>query len=92
MTTLVLDEKTEQTPIGTVIRSATDSVVEVRDEHGKLMATVLLADDEDGFDYAPYLAEVTRRSAELDRRARHPGPWLTTKQLLEGIQALERDE
>ena len=92
MTTLVLDEKTEQTPIGAVIRSATDSVVEVRDQHGKLMATVLLGDDEDDFDYAPYLAEVERKSAELDRRARHPGPWLTTKQFLEGIQAAEPDK
>ena len=90
MTTLVLDARTEQTPVGTVIHSATDSVVEVRDEHGRLLATVFLADDDDGFDYAPYLAEVTRRSTEIDRRARHPGPWLTTKQFLEGIQVPER--
>jgi hypothetical protein len=50
------------------------------------------ADDEDDFDYAPILEEVKRRSAELDMRARHPEPWLTTRQFLEGIQAPERDE
>jgi hypothetical protein len=85
MTTLVLDKKTERTTIGEVLNSATEAVLEIRDESGRLLATVLFSEDDDGFDYAPYLAEVERNMADLDRRARHPGPWLTTEQFLDGL-------
>ncbi len=92
MTTLVLDKKTEQTSIGEMLNLATESVLEIRDETGKLVATVLFSEDEKGFDYTPYLAEVERSMAELDRRARHPGPWLTTEQFLEGLRHPEPAE
>lgn len=88
MTTLVLDETTEQTPIGVVIRSATDSVVEIRDEHGSLVATLTFPVDDDDFDYEPYLAEAQRIVEEYKNRPSDARPPLKTKEFLESLQRL----
>jgi hypothetical protein len=87
MTTLVLDEKFERTAIGDVLSSVTDSVVEIRDEAGRLVAVLTFpAADDEGVDYAPHVAWAEQNVAELDRRARDPRPGLTTKKLLEGLR------
>lgn len=52
---------------------------------GEILATVVMATVEDGIDYGPYIAWAELNMAELDRRARHPGPWLTTEQFLDGL-------
>jgi hypothetical protein len=88
MTTLVLDEKTEQTPIGSVIRSATDSVVEIRDEDGSLVATLMFPDEVDDFDYGPYMAEAQRVVEEYKSRPPDPRPPLTTQEFLESLRRL----
>lgn len=55
MTTLVLDEKTEQTTIAELLREATGRTVEIRAADGELIATLELSTVKDGFDYGPYL-------------------------------------
>lgn len=42
MITIVLDEKTASTPIGDVLRTVTDPVVEIRAPSGELVAKMLL--------------------------------------------------
>lgn len=93
MTTLVLDEKFERTSIGEVLSSVTDSVVEIRDEGGRLVALLTFPGVEDeGIDYAPHVAWAEQNIAELDRRARDPRPSLTTKELLESLRRREPPE
>lgn len=92
MTTLVLDEKSEQTPIGSVIRSATDSVVEIRDENGSLVATLMFPDEDDDFDYEPFMAEAQRIVDEYKNRPPDPRPALTTQEFLDSLRRLEPPE
>lgn len=92
MTTLVLDEKTEQTPIGALLRSAAEPVIEIRDEGGCLIATLTFPVEEDDFDYEPYMAEAQRFVDELKRRPPDPRPGLTTKEFFESLRRLEAGE
>jgi hypothetical protein len=90
MTTLVLDKKTERTAFGDVLNSITDSVVEIRNEQGSLVALLTLPGaEQDDVDYAPHLAWAEEHVAELDRRARDKRPGVTTEQLLQKLQQRE---
>ncbi len=90
MTTLVLDEKFERTTIGEVLSSVTDSVVEIRDEQGRLVAVLTFPGmDDEGIDYVPHIAWAERNIAELDRRAQDPRPGVTTSELLERLRQRE---
>ncbi len=92
MTTLVLNETTEQTTIGEILSNPAGSVIEIRSEDGALMATVTLADADD-FDYSPYIAEAQRF---VDNYRRRPpvdaSECLTTRELLDSLNALEAGE
>ena len=90
MTTLVLDKKTERTAFGDVLNSITDSVVEIRNEQGGLVALLTLPGGEQGdVDYTPHLAWAEEHVAELDRRARDPRPGVNTEQLLQKLRQRE---
>jgi hypothetical protein len=89
MPTLVLDETTEQTTIREVLTSATDRIVEIRDESGHLVATLTFPTDEDDFDYEPFLAMAEREIDELKRRASDPRPGLTTREFFDSLRRVE---
>lgn len=91
MTTFVLDKQSERTAIGDVLNSISDSIVEIRDEQGGLVALLTLPGGvERHIDYAPHLAWAEEHLAELDRRARDPQPGVTTEQLLQSLAQRER--
>ena len=90
--TLVLDEKTELTTIGELLREAAGQSVEIRDADGELIATLEMSTVKDGFDYGPYLPLVERELEEIEKRAASPGPWLTTEEFLSGLREPEMDE
>ncbi len=89
MTTLVLDEKTEQTPIGDVLRNAAGDSIEIRDANGELMATVAMSTMNDGFDYGPYLDEAQRIIDEHRRKPFDRKKCLTTAELMEKLKQRE---
>lgn len=72
MTTLLLDETTEQTTIGELLRGAMGRTVEIHDADGELIATLEMSTVKDGFDYGPYLPLVEREMDEIQRRAASP--------------------
>lgn len=93
MTTLVLDKTTEQTPLGEILRNASDSIIEIRSEKGELMATVTLPPTiHDGFDYGPYMAEACRVVDEYLQRPPDARPALTSRELLDSLNRLDAPE
>jgi hypothetical protein len=92
MTTLVLDEKSEQTPIGDVLRNASGDLLEIRDVNGDLMATVVISTVKAGFDYSPYLDEAQRIIDEHRRKPFDRQRCLTTAELMEKLHNLEAAE
>jgi hypothetical protein len=91
MTTLVLNDITEQTTIGEILRNAADPVIEIRSADGSLMATVTLSSaEDDDFDYGPYMSEAQRVVDEYRRRPPvDPADCLTTREFLDSLHALE---
>ncbi len=92
MTTLVLDENTEQTTIAELLREAAGQTVEIRDADGKLVATLLMSCEDDDFDYEPYMEEAQRIVDEYRSRPRDSRPPLTTKEFLDSLRRLEAEQ
>lgn len=86
MTTLVLDDTTEQTPIGELLREADGQSVEIRDADGELIATLVTAIEVDDFDYKPYMEEAQRIVDEYLSRPPDPRPPLTTKEFFDSLR------
>ena len=95
MTTFIVDEQTSLTPIGEFFQSATDGIIEVRDEAGKLLATVIVpagTDEEDRL--YEELQQLCEQEADLlrERMSRSPTEGLTTAELIARLQQLSGDE
>jgi hypothetical protein len=88
MTTLVLNRETEQMLLRDLVRQAGSGPIEVLREDGSLAVMVTPPFDVD-VDYGPLLAEAEANIEELRRRAAHPGPWITTAELLAHLESLE---
>lgn len=86
MTTLVLNRETEQMLLRDLVRQAGSGPIEVLREDGSLAVMVTPPFD---LDYGPLLAEAEANIEELRRRAAHPGPWITTAELLAHLESLE---
>ena len=91
MTTFVLNEGNRQTPFDQVLQSASGGMMEVVDEDGKLVATLVLARDEASAARAASLTD--EELAELRRRRALPRDKdVTTAQLLDQLRRLEEAE
>jgi hypothetical protein len=86
MSTMVLDDKNALMPISEMLRSATDSVIEIRSASGGLLAKVLLTREPTDADYGPILEAADAEIEELRRRRRRDRAGdLTTSQLLQRL-------
>ena len=88
MSILILDEQTRRTPIGQKIDSATEPVIEIQDDTGRMVARIELAAQADPAIEAAVLEIVEREQDELRRRM-HSDPAfdITTAELLAQARA-----
>ena len=92
MTTFVLDDQSETTTLAEVLRTATDRVIEIRRQDGRLVATLQLAGDDEKFDYAPHMPEAKAAVERYLRRGADQKPGLTTKEFLDALGQVDADE
>ena len=88
MTTIVIDEEGSM-PVGEVLRQATDKVIELRNESGALVATVLLPSYPTEEDYAAAIARADIGEIRR-RRARRADECLTLEQLMARLAARQQ--
>ena len=86
MARIVLDAETAKTPIGEMLRAATESEIELKDESGKLLARIVVASGEEtGF-------TLVFGSPDGDRAGGGgKGRDVTTQELLDHLQSLSRE-
>ena len=94
MSTFILTEESAETPIGQLLHSATDPVIEIRDEAGTLLAEIFLRPLQLPEVCPEHLAMATAEIDELRRRRLSDrSNDLTTDQLLAKLRSLPpRDE
>jgi hypothetical protein len=87
----VLNDKTAETPIGDVLDFANGSDLDIRDEHGQLLARIVLHREPPT---AEEQAAIERAEAEIDelrrREAADRSRDITTKELLARVAARAR--
>lgn len=87
MTTLILDDTTAQTPIGKLLESATDHVIQVRSSTGRWLGTIVLPEHASA---EHRLRQAAEADIDLIRRRRgvDPADCMTTSEFIEAIDNL----
>jgi hypothetical protein len=88
MTILVLNSETAKTSIGELLSGARDPQIQIRDECGRVLATVVLAPESDAASrHAARALSAADRAEIRRRRATDHADDLTTAELLDQLNA-----
>lgn len=91
MTELILNEMTAKTPIGELLNAA-DGAIQIRDESGRVLATLVPAEEDDPASRAAAQALTAQDLEEIRRRRNSDRSGdLTTAEFLSHLHALDAE-
>ncbi len=92
MTRLIIDDSTSRTPIGELLQSGSNEVIELRSRSGELLGTLLIADRQSAQGTGELEQHLASHGDVIQERMRRPpAQGLTTAEFLDRLRQLDAD-